>query len=286
MHTNSPKKTISQVVTRSNSTKASTSSPTPLSVVDFHITMDEIRKTQEETLGQCKLLSESQTLKFAELKNSISQLTTQVVDLKNENGVLRSNINDLNKRVHALELTNNSNPTSTVDIVPTLLQEISDRERFSRNVIIRGIPESTSSALADRITSDTSRITEAIQPYFPALPTSIKSIRLGKPSDRGPRPLKVFLPSKEVALKLIADFNIGVRDLPADSSARSISVIRDRTPREREFIRSIYADLDNRRKNGEANIMVKYRDGIPSIVPISSSSQASRPYSSVIKSKN
>jgi len=90
-----------------------------------------------------------------------------------------------------------------VGIVPTLLQEISERERFSPNVIIRGIPESTYFILADRITSDTTRISEALQPYFTALTASLKSIRLGKPSDRGPHPLKVFLPSKEVAQKLM-----------------------------------------------------------------------------------
>lgn len=123
---------------------------------------------------------------------------------------------------------------------------MSERKRFSRN-IIRGIPESTSSCLADRISSDSTKITEALQPYVPALPASLKSIRLGKPSDRGPRPLNVFLSSKEDAQKLIADFNIGVRDLPAASAACSIYVIRDHTPREREFIRSVYTDLDNRR---------------------------------------
>lgn len=292
MHNNSPKATGSQVVTRSNSSsssktsKASTSSPTPLSVVDFHKTMAEFRKTQEETLGHCKLLSESQNTKFAELIESISQLTSQVVDLKNENDVLRNNINDLNKRIMAIESASSSNPTSTDNIVPTLLHEISERERYSRNVIIRGIPESTSSVLAEKISSDTTKITEALLPYFPALPTSLKSIRLGKPSDRGPRPLKVFLSSKEVAQKLIADFNIGVRNLSSTSAVRSISVIRDRTPMERKFIRSVYTDLDNRRKNGETNITVKYRDGIPSVVPISSSFQAMPSHSSANQSKN
>lgn len=105
---------------------------------------------------------------------------------------------------------------------------MSERDRFSRTVIIRGIPESTSSILGDRISSDATKIAEALQPYFPAIPNDIKSIRLGKPNDRGPRPIKVFMSSKEVALKLIADFNIGIRALPATSAARSISVIRDR----------------------------------------------------------
>lgn len=85
MQSNSPKAAASQVITRSNSssstksTKSSTSTPTPLSVVDFHTTMAEFRKTQEDTFRQCKQLSESQTTKFAELIESISLLTSQVV---------------------------------------------------------------------------------------------------------------------------------------------------------------------------------------------------------------
>ncbi|KAL4126817.1 hypothetical protein QTP88_011026 [Uroleucon formosanum] len=259
---------VSQVVTRSNSssstkstkaTSSSTSSPS-LSVADFHKTMAEFQ--------------------------SITLLTIQVADLKNESSIFRNNINDLNKRIQALESTSGSHLTSTADIVSTLLHDIAERERFSRNVIIRGIPESTSSILADIISGDTTKITEALETYLPAVPFSLKSIRLGKPSDRGPRSLKIFLSSKEVALKLISDFNIGVRDLPSTRS-RSISVVHDRTLWEREFIRSIYTELDNRRKNGVSNIMVKYRDGIPSIVPISSSSQGTRSlYSSDIQSKN
>lgn len=189
MTSNSPK-----VVTRSHSSssakslKSSTSAPVPLSVDDFHKTMAEFQKTQGDTLMQCKLLSESQSTKFAELTESISLLSAQVVVLKDENGVLRNNLNDLSKRVQALESTHSSNPTSTANIIPTLLHEMSERERFSRNVIIRGIPESTSAILGDRISSDATKIAEALQPYFPALPTDIKSIRLGKPSVRGPRP--------------------------------------------------------------------------------------------------
>lgn len=126
---------------------------------------------------------------------------------------------------------------------------------------------------------------EAFQPYFPTLPSGHKSIRLGKPN-KGPQPLKVFLTSKEIALKFIADFNLSVKDLPASSPARTISVIHDRTARERQFIRSVYAELDNRKMNGETNIMVKYKDGIPSIMLFSRSSQASRQLSSTASSNN
>jgi len=279
---NSPKPTGSQVVTRSLSsastkvTKTQTSSLTTLSVGNFQKTMAEFQKTQERTLEQCKLLSQSQNTKFIELKDSINLLTTWVADLINENGVHHNNIADLNKRVQTLEIASNSHTTPMADIIPTLLQEISERDRLSRNIIIRGIPESSSDILAERISSDSLKISETIQPYFPSLPTNLKFIRLGKSSNRGARPLKVFLSSKEVALKVITDYNNGVKDLPIASTDHRISVVRDRTLRERELIRSVYADLENRRKNGETNIMVKYRDGLPCIVLIFPPSQASR----------
>jgi len=171
------------------------------------------------------------------------------------------------------------------DIIPTLLQEISERERSSRNIIIPGIPESSSDNVTERISSDSLKISEIIQPYFPDLPTNLKFIRLGKPSNRGAGPLKLFLSSTEVALNVITDYNNGVKDLPIASTDHRISVVRDRTLREREFIRSVYADLENRRKNGETN-MVKYRDGLPCIVLISPPSQASRTHSSANQAKN
>lgn len=65
------------------------------------------------------------------------------------------------------------------------------------------------------------------------------------PSYRGLRILKVFISSKGITLTLIADFNVSAKDLPAIIAARSISVIRNREPCEREFIRFLHTDLKN-----------------------------------------
>lgn len=292
MSQNASKNIASPIVLRSSSnvsaksSKSSASTSSPLTVDDFSKTMDSFHKTQQDTLAQCKLLSKSQNAKFAELKECIGLLTTQVEELKKDNNALRNDVTDLNKRVLALEASSNSHTVSTANIVPTLLQEIIEREKCSKNIIIRGIPESSSTILADKISSDAVKIFEAIHPHFSDLPNGLKSIRLGKQRDNGPRPLKVFLPSKDFALKLITAFNARGRELPASSESRPISVVRDRTPLEREFIRSVYADLDSRRRNGEANIIIKYRDGLPTIVPISRLSQAPPSLSHVNQSKN
>lgn len=84
------------------------------------------------------------------------------------------------------------------------------------------------------------------------------------------RPLKVIFPSKELASAFINEFNVGKRNASAHSI--SIAVVCDRTLLERKHIRRVYTELDERKKNGESNIMVKYRNGIPSIAPVTNRS--------------
>lgn len=84
------------------------------------------------------------------------------------------------------------------------------------------------------------------------------------------RPLKVIFPSKEFASTFINEFIVYKRN--ARSHSIPIAVVRDRTLLERKHIRRVYTELDERKKNGESNIMVKYRNGIPSIAPVTNRS--------------
>lgn len=101
------------------------------------------------------------------------------------------------------------------------------------------------------------------------LPINFKSIRLGKPTNRGSRPLKVFLSSKDTALKLISHFNFFNRSQLPNNVLHPISITQDRTKLERKDLRRIYAELDSRKMNGEAYIVIKYYIGHPSIVSTS-----------------
>jgi len=143
--------------------------------------------------------------------------------------------------------------------------------------------------LEDRVSNDVLKTTEAIKPYFPELPSDFKTVRLGKPSDRGPRPLKVFFQSKEIAHKLVSDYNKNIRATHNENMHHSISVTGDRTLSEREASRLVYADLENRKKNGESDLIIKYRDGFPYILSVRRSSQDRRhqaSYSALTHSKN
>ncbi|KAF0762629.1 Uncharacterized protein FWK35_00008237 [Aphis craccivora] len=170
----------------------SASSPSGLLTLDvFNNTIAEHQKTQKETLAQCKRLCE-----FTKCS---------VFDLKSENDKLEKIISSLSKRVQDLESANSGCRISSADTIPSILLEITERERCSRNVIIRGTQESSSSVLEDR--------------------------------------------SKEIAHKLVSGYNTNIRATYTDNMYRPISVTRDRTPGEREAIRLVYADLENRKRN-------------------------------------
>jgi len=124
-------------------------------------------------------LCESQNAQFSELNESLGRLSSRVVDLKSENDKLQKIISSLSKRVQDLESTNRSCRTSSADTIPSILNEITERERCSRNVIIRGAQGSSSSVLENRVSNDVLKITEAIKPYIPELPSDFKAIRLG-----------------------------------------------------------------------------------------------------------
>lgn len=77
--------------------------------------------------------------------------------------------------------------------------------------------------------------------------------------------LKSVLLFHEFGFK-IKDFNTGMRVCSCNDISRIIFISHDRTRIEREAIRRIYTELDLRKNNGESNITIRYRHGIPFIV--------------------
>lgn len=102
-------------------------------------------------------------------------------------------------------------------------------------------------------------IGDNIHPCNLTLPQDLKLFRVGRKISSKPRPLKVVLQSKEMALNLVSIFNSHKRTQSVP--ANSISISRDRTLLERQEIRRVYTELENRKKNGEHNISIKYSRG-------------------------
>jgi len=99
-----------------------------------------------------------------------------------------------------------------------------------------------------------------------SLSPDVKMIRLSRTIGKNPRPFKVIFPSEVISLQFMRNFVTGMRSRAATNPPLLVSVVRDRTLIERQQLRQVYANLEQRRKNGEHNIVTSHFKGVPSIV--------------------
>ncbi|KAL5245838.1 hypothetical protein ACI65C_013246 [Semiaphis heraclei] len=241
-------------------------SPSPLSSEEFNRVISAMRKTQDATFAQCKALSLSFNKKFCELQASVDSLASQIVDIRADNTSLRNELSTLNNRIGVIESDVGKLPSSSGDNIPQLLQELSEREKCSFNAIVHGLIESSATIPTERLSDDLQHLSESILPLAISLPPDVKMIRLGRTIGKNPRPLKVIFSSKIASQQFTKDFVTGMRSRAATDPPLLVSVVRDRTLMERQQVRQVYADLEQRRRNGENNIVVRHFNGVPSIV--------------------
>jgi hypothetical protein len=203
----------------------------------------------------------TQSLQFGELRGCLSSLSDQITELKNENSVLRTEVFTLTNRVLQLE----ANPVSSfnADLSTMILRELSERNFCDLNVIAYDIPESSSPSSSQRITDDSTELSNALSPTNVVLPSNVKLIRLGGNAARKPRPLKIICRSKEDAVELVAKFR---RAITSGCNIRDgIRIVRDKTSLERELLRKTHAELERRKQSGEPNLIISYVKGVPSV---------------------
>lgn len=278
-NSNSPKPTSIQNIARSNSATSKVLKVPPpsaaLTAEEFRLAFSEIQNAQK----QCKSLCVSLNKMFNELKNSVDAFSSQLAEIRSENTSLKSDITFLQERLSTLESSAKKDTQ-----LPELLNEISEREKCLYNIVVHGLPDSLETSPSSRAADDIKKFNEAIHPISMSIPSESKLFRLGRPNKDKPRPLKIIFPSKEQAFSFIIEFNTSKRSVGSDNLLQSINISRDRTLLERQEIRRVYQELDSRKKKGEHNISIRYRNGAPHIMssdhpsdgPARSSSHASK----------
>ncbi|KAG8295549.1 hypothetical protein J6590_108319 [Homalodisca vitripennis] len=146
----------------------------------------------------------------------------------------------------------------------TIIEEMNDRAKRARNVLLHNIPECKSHDVKVRIASDKEVVDKLIQAAAPVCSKSVKVIRVGKPNMRKPRPMKIIFNNDAEAQSFTTLFDEdAIRKL--DPVFADISISRDRTLQERKYLQSLRSELDRRTNNGEKGLTIKYRNGIPVI---------------------
>ncbi|KAJ8664676.1 hypothetical protein QAD02_006338 [Eretmocerus hayati] len=185
------------------------------------------------------------------LKNELKLLSDKIDNVADRVSNLEDQIGSHGDRIDRIEVDIQALTPSSQE---SLLYELHERVRREKNVIFFNVPESDESANNDR-TKIIDLLAEA--PFNLQL---IHTTRLGRKSvnSNTVRPLKVFFQTCDEAIWVLKNSK--------DFVDKNISCKRDRTPSERAHLKQLYAELDDRKKEGESNLIIKYINNIPRIM--------------------
>lgn len=207
-------------------------------------------------------------------KNEIAGINNGIVEIMNDLKEIHQKLNDFEPRLKVtedrLDAVEEKLSSMGGDALPKtapedIIAELNDRARRTRNVLVYNIPEIKNPNIKARIAHDKTLIVKLIQLVSHEIDSSdIKILRLGKPSKDKPRPIKLIFRDDSEARKFSESFSKD-QIATADSSFGDVSISRDRTPRERQYLSDLRVELDTRTRKGEKNLSIKYRNGVPEI---------------------
>jgi len=203
-----------------------------------------------------------QSAQFEELRGCLTKLTHDVSHLQKENNSLRAELSSLKTKFDNLDV--GSTTPQTTAFAAQLLRENSESNKCAFSAILYGITESRSASAALRIADDNSEVSRVLESISLPVSNNFKLFRLGGPSSRKPRPLKMIFSTKDEAASLLRSYRSALNDglkLPDN-----LRIVRDKTTLERQLLRSSHAELELRQQSGESDLCISYINGVPSVV--------------------
>ncbi|KAJ3661930.1 hypothetical protein Zmor_006303 [Zophobas morio] len=190
----------------------------------------------------------------AQLGNDINGLKAAIVALQDEIKILKTQV---------------STPvqSTTFSLIETekIVNEVSERERRKNNVIIYGCTEGKCKTNAEQLNVDTVFVKDMLSSLGINDTDNLKISRLGKfdaTKDDRRRPIRVTLHSENSVMLVLR----ASKQLKTSNNWKNIYLSKDRTPMQLEIHRNIRNELHQRLANGESNLRINYKNGIPNIV--------------------
>lgn len=185
---------------------------------------------------------------FRELKDVISILQKEIADLKEKL----------------------AKPNETTDNINTIINEITDRKRRAKNVVLYNVAESTSTNTDERIKHDDKQVERLLSQICDNAPKPIRLYRLGKRTSENTnynRPIKAVFSSKEEAVSILKN----KKNIKSD-----VRLSSDNTKIQREHFLKIKNEFQSRVDQGENNIGIRYVNDNPTIVNLGDSKNRRR----------
>ena len=186
-------------------------------------------------------LSNSWQREHKALMDSVTALSKKMDNLCSKNSELQLKINNIEAPINSTVLPPASSATNIVD-------ELADRDRRKKNVIIYNLPEPAPDDGGD---SDT--FATMCSSVYNCSCAITKSVRLGKKVINKHRPLLLSLENEVDKLLLLSRSYL----LRQNDSYKDVFIAPDRTKFEREKHKRLLLELKDRRSKGETNLILR-----------------------------
>lgn len=219
--------------------------------------------TKLERVEGCLLVSET---KINKLDDEVNQINSGIEKLRSSIDVRLSNIesrvDEFETKLKTLEERDSSASLDFEEVIG----EMSDRNRRALNVILYNLPECKSTDVTARINSDKGLLLELAQTIgFDLNTDNIKINKIGKFSKNKVRPTKVtFKTITQVSSFLDSFAKANLKE--NNGTFSNVGISRDRTERERRLLSSLREQIQQRTQEGEQNLTIKFKNGVPAIV--------------------
>lgn len=211
-----------------------------VAVSELHNIIIEQNNTIHQILDEMKKLHNDKDDKISKLEQEIVRLHDELNDMRNTNKINNATTNHLNTL----------NPE-------TLYGEIQDRAARSKNIMVYNIKECASQIRQERIDFDVAQVSEVLN-NINVEPGIFRAIRIGRPHNTRPRPLKITFPDASKVTSCLKNKRKLVNS--------DVRITADQTPMQREHIKTLHKELSERSKNGESNLTIKYIHGVAQII--------------------
>lgn len=189
--------------------------------------------------------------------SNFSELKT-LLDFKTE---IHKKINDFDDKLTQLNnKLSQFDAVNSIEFTDNIANEAVDRIVRAKNIIIRGVPETSSGDAQLRKDDDTNKI-KLVLDTVGCHETPITFYRVGKTNQKFPRMIKVVMPSEHHAKNILRNKS----KLLEEKRTEKFSIIDDKTPTQQQRLRELRSELDTRKNNGEHDLTIRYTNGIPKI---------------------
>lgn len=150
-------------------------------------------------------------------------------------------------------------PSSGTESFETIVREVKDRIQRDSNIMVFGFSENDKAVDVVNI----NKLIKSIKPDTCEIqPHDI--MRVGTKTSNKSRPIRIVFPSPFLVMEILKN----KRNLRSSTHFKNIFIKKDETTYQRNLFTSCRESLKSRKENGEENLRIVYKNGVPEIVAV------------------